>query len=295
MIPKTLHFCFGMAPDFGGKPFGLAHYVCVKSAIETIGPKEAFFWFAHEPESVWWKEILPHVTPRKIEPPETIFGNPVRHPAHRADVVRLEKLLEHGGIYLDCDVFVRKTFDDLLGHACVLARQSAIASFGVPNAVILAESNAKFLRRWYDAYRTFDDSEWDAHSVLVPLHLSRIHPEDVTVLDETAFYVPSWKAADVHTLFSTVEPIDTSKAWAHHLWETKSWRHLDRLTPGDVRRHETNFHRWAQPYVAHLPEDFGGPGLPWKKRRRSKTYLARERALQWVRDRRAALIGWPRQ
>jgi hypothetical protein len=27
MIPNILHFVFGMAPDFGGKPFSLPHYL----------------------------------------------------------------------------------------------------------------------------------------------------------------------------------------------------------------------------------------------------------------------------
>src|SRR6185436_7511775 len=116
------------------------------------------------------KELLPHVSAEKIEAPTAIFGNPLRHPAHRADVVRLEKLLEHGGIYLDCDMLVRKSFDDLLGHSVVLARQSPIENFGVPNAAILAEPNAPFLRRWYESYETFrgdGNRHWDEHSVLV--------------------------------------------------------------------------------------------------------------------------------
>lgn len=37
-----------------------------------------------------------------------IFGNPVEHFAHKADVIRLEALRDYGGAYLDTDVLVIK-------------------------------------------------------------------------------------------------------------------------------------------------------------------------------------------
>lgn len=37
-----------------------------------------------------------------------VFGNPVWHYAHKADVIRLEALKEFGGIYLDVDVLVTR-------------------------------------------------------------------------------------------------------------------------------------------------------------------------------------------
>ena len=49
----------------------------------------------------------------------TIFGHPLIHFAHRADVVRLEKLLCIDGIYLDCDFLLcyRSVPGALLGLA----------------------------------------------------------------------------------------------------------------------------------------------------------------------------------
>jgi hypothetical protein len=37
MIPRILHLCFGMSPDFGGKPWSLVHHVCLSSALEFGG------------------------------------------------------------------------------------------------------------------------------------------------------------------------------------------------------------------------------------------------------------------
>ena len=37
-----------------------------------------------------------------------------------SDVARVKALYEYGGIYLDTDVMVYKTFDQVLDHQCVL-------------------------------------------------------------------------------------------------------------------------------------------------------------------------------
>ena len=44
-----------------------------------------------------------------VSPPEEIFNNKLNHFAHKADIVRLQKLIEHGGIYLDIDVWTNKS------------------------------------------------------------------------------------------------------------------------------------------------------------------------------------------
>lgn len=30
VIPNSFHFIFGLRPDFGGMPFSLVHYVCIR-------------------------------------------------------------------------------------------------------------------------------------------------------------------------------------------------------------------------------------------------------------------------
>ena len=85
------------------------------------------------------------VTVEKIAAPREIFGNPLLHGAHRADVVRLTKLLGSGGIYLDADVFVHRSFDPLLGHPAVLGEERIDgAVVGLCNAIILAEPALRF-------------------------------------------------------------------------------------------------------------------------------------------------------
>lgn len=268
MIPKVLHYCFGMSPDFGGKPWSLVHYVCLRSAVERIRPKDVLFYCEHEPTGPWWELTRPMVTLQKIGAPREVFGKQLLHGAHRADVVRLEKLLSVGGIYLDADVFVHSSFDQLLAHPTVLGEERVSGKVvGLCNAVILAEANAPFLKRWHSEYRWFrskgHDNYWDEHSVRVPYELSKSFSDELAVLPHSAFYWPTFKKEDITMIFESAEPIDLSGAYANHLWESLAWeRYLEHLTPRRVRAVHTNFHYWARPMVEALADDYGAPTIP---------------------------------
>jgi hypothetical protein len=267
MIPKILHYCFGMAAAGGGKPWSLIHYACLKSAVERIKPTEVFLYCEFEPTGPWWDLSRELVKVERIQAPREIFGNPVAHFAHRADIVRLEKLLDLGGIYLDADVFVHKAFDDLLGHRTVLGRQVVKQKdLGLCNAVILAEPQASFLKRWLSEYRSFrstgHDIYWDEHSVQLPNKLSKQFPGEVTVLPPSAFFWPTFEPADLALIFASPNPIDLSPAYATHLWESLAWEpYLEHLTPRRVRSTDSNFHGWVKPLVASLPDDYGAPTI----------------------------------
>jgi SAM-dependent methyltransferase len=259
-IPKILHYCFGMKADFGGKPWSLMHYVCVASALRHLKPETVYFYYQYEPSGPWWDLTKPLVTPVKIEAPREIFGRPVSHPAHRADVVRLQKIREFGGIYLDADVLVQRSFDDLLDNSVVLGREGFdITNPATANAIILAEPHAPFIERWLDEYRSFrgDEGYWGEHSVLLPARLAREHPDEITILPPTAFFWPLWSEGHMQWMFDSADPIPTTDVYANHLWESFAWPYVWNLTPGEVRAKDTNFNRLARPYLEGLPDDFG--------------------------------------
>lgn len=269
MIPKHLHFIyiFGSTPENTGgnssapqprdptKGWGLSHYVCIRSAIEKIRPDKVSFYLAGTPSGPWWDLTRPFVDIVEIDPPEQIFGRPVRRYAHKADVIRLERLLKHGGIYLDVDVLVHESFDPLLGHSAVMGLEG---EGGLCNAVILAEKEAPFIREWYESYRTFDDTRWSDHSIILPHKLSAKYQDSMLKLPEKAFFWPTWRAKDIYTMFGARNRSEVRGDFANHLWEQKARYYLGGLTPGHVRRIDTAFHAWARPYLDGLPDDFGG-------------------------------------
>jgi hypothetical protein len=120
--------------------------------------------------------------------------------------------------------------------------------FGITNAVILAEPNAPFLRRWLDAYRSFrskgKDEFWDEHSVVLPAKLARKYPQDITVLSEKAFFWPLWHD-DTSIGFS--DPIGRS------LWIRLMPTICTRAVPGCSRRSDV----WRGPRPRHQLSSMG--------------------------------------
>ena len=123
MIPNIFHFVFGMAEDFGGKPFSLSHYLAIKSAVELNKPDSVYFHYEYEPSGEWWHKAKPLLQLKKIKAPESFMGRPLFHIAHKADVVRLLALKETGGIYLDLDTISVKPLTEFLNNSFVIGQE----------------------------------------------------------------------------------------------------------------------------------------------------------------------------
>jgi hypothetical protein len=294
-IPKILHYTFGMARDLGSTPWGLLHYVCLRSAIERIKPDQAFLYYEYEPSGPWWKISRALITPVKIEAPREIFGRPLAHFAHRSDVVRLQKLIQHGGIYLDADVLVQRSFDELLHHSAVLGSEGEGAQIGLANSVILAEPSAPFIVRWLNEYRSFrgagQEHYWNEHSIQVPAKLAKAHPSEITVLPHTAFTWPLFTPEHLEWIFRSSTPIPLDCTYANHLWESKAAKYIEDLTPGIVRRASSNFNSWVRPFVADLPDNFGAVSIQQRCLRKSHRLLRKAHGLRERGKNRLKAIG----
>jgi len=76
--------------------------------------------------------------------------------------------IEFGGIYMDPDVLVLRSFDPLRRFPLTLARQSLTPVHTISNGVIISRPAAFFMRLWIESYKTFDPKSWAYHSVYVP-------------------------------------------------------------------------------------------------------------------------------
>jgi hypothetical protein len=274
-IPNIFHFVFGLKPDFGGKPFSLVHYLSIQSAIEVNTPDKVYFHYHYEPTGYWWELIKPKLTLNLVSIPESIFGNPLHHFAHKADVIRLEVLLEYGGIYLDLDTicvrplapfYDKSSFmiGSQLNHESFSLRLkrsvrsldlSSIMSgqMGLCNAVLLATKNNPFVKIWYDSYRYFRskgrDEYWHEHSVIVPHQLATTYKSLVTIASPYRFHYPIYDENGLKNLFEHTRSYPD--AYVHHLWETLSWdRYLQHLTPEGISTVDTTYNLIARQHLS---------------------------------------------
>ncbi len=249
MIPNKFHFIFGLSEDFGGKPFKICHYLSIKSALDLNKPKEAYLYYKFMPTGEWFDKIKDRLTLVDIEPPTEIFGNPLMHYAHQADVIRLRRLYEHGGIYMDVDTISVKALTGLLDNKCVLGIEK---NQGLCNGVILAEKNSLFIKHWLDSYRTFRsrgrDKHWAEHSVRGPSRLSRRYSDLIKVEPFSSFHYPTWRRGDLELMFKENKIFDD--AYCHHVWETKSWdRYLKDLSEEYIKNVSTTYNRIARRFL----------------------------------------------
>lgn len=276
MVPNIIHFVFGMAPDFGGKPFSLAHYLSVQSAITLNRPEQAIFHYQYESQGEWWERAKPLLTLNRVIAPDQFMGRTLHHVAHKADVIRLQALKETGGIYLDLDTISVKPLTPLLNCNFAIGQELKApyvpknwrqrwkqafrkrgtthpqAATGLCNAVLLSAPDSFFVNRWLEAYTTFRsrgrDKYWNEHSVQVPQQLAAHYPDQVVQLDPYAFHYPLYTASGLQSLFEKVETFPG--AYLHHLWESFSWNdYLSVLTPEKIRSEDTTYNLIARKYL----------------------------------------------
>ncbi len=268
-----VHFCFGMTPDFGGRPFGFSHYLAVRSAWEVLKPSAIVMHFCHEPSGEWWELARPMLQLHRVRAVEGIYGFPASHPAHRADIVRLAALIAMGGVYLDTDVLVVHPFD-AVGVADFAAAWEKTAEgqiVGLSNAVLVARRGARFarlcleghdpLRSLWSGFRAKGrDHKYVEMSVRYPAMLAGLCPTMLSALPQETFLWADWSDEGLAKLF--VEDGDLpEEVLAVHLWESHAWaKYLSRITPERVREEETRFHRVARRFLPDVPAWKGHDG-----------------------------------
>jgi glycosyltransferase involved in cell wall biosynthesis len=216
-IPNVIHFVYGLKAE---EPvFTFLQYAAVASAYRVHQPAAILFHYFFEPCGFFWELARPLVTLRHILPPSSIFGNPVIHYAHKADIVRLDVLLAFGGIYLDIDVVSLRPFSHLLLHDTVMGKEGENGRIGLCNAVIMSRKNSSFLTRWRNEYKNFNGSQWNFHSVILPSRLAQQFPEEIHVLGHTSFFWPLWDRQGLLEMFSS-NSYTYNDSLAVHTWDT---------------------------------------------------------------------------
>ncbi|KAI8338653.1 hypothetical protein BC941DRAFT_351210 [Chlamydoabsidia padenii] len=200
------------------------------------------FHYHYMPTGPVFELARPYLTMSKVDLATTTapFGDrPVTHFAHQADLVRLAMLEQYGGIYLDLDVIVMASMDHLLDHEFIMGQEGIDGSVGLCNAVILARPHARFLQRWQQTYRTFDQSDWNYHSVVLPGKLAPAFPHEITIMNHTTFFWPLWDSPGLRTLFLE-KSYTFDDNLATHIWESAANPHLMTGLEPDVIRHVDN-------------------------------------------------------
>jgi hypothetical protein len=217
VVPKIVHHTW--YSNNLRNTFRFHHYISMLSAYKHIQPTKVMFWHEKVPEGDWWAKIrerVPVIEMKYRKGPTEIHGNHIGNPAHKSDIVRLEAVMEYGGIYTDLDVIVLKSFDPLLKYNTTLGYETgAGAANGLCNGIIISRPRAKFLEIWHYEYRSFKDGQWAVHSVLVPARLAKKYPSLIHT-EAKSLHRPNW--LETKWLYNNGSLYDWSRNYAVHLW-----------------------------------------------------------------------------
>lgn len=241
-IPSIVHFVIGQrdqkaAPNKHSvsSSFSFINYLTFLAARRQLRPKKLYVHYYEEPNTFWWNQMKQdseiNITLVKSRLVENIFMKSVSHFAHRADILRLEVILEYGGIYLDIDVLTLRSFDSLLNLSDVVMAHQDDDENTACNAVIIGKKHALFLKRLYDSYQSFNPKCWSCHSVRIPGQLALLYPNEVIVLPANTFFHPRWTESN---RFFASNDYNFSSNYASHLWNTVNNNRLRQLTPNKI-------------------------------------------------------------
>jgi hypothetical protein len=271
-IPNHFHFIYGLKKQ--REPFHLCHYLCLESCYQVNRPEKISFYYRHMPHGEYWDRIKDRLSLEKVElsPIVSNFRYGFRNRwskrysyAHHADFIRLEKLIEWGGIYADIDtIFVNPIPDLLYSKPFVLGREGDIECQttgevlpSLCNAFIMAEKGAEFGRLWLERMEQAFDGSWSSHSTLLPQRLSEAYPDLIHIEPARSFYKHMWTREGFRTLFEGCD-LEFSGVYSIHLWSHLWWSkrrkdfsnfHAGLITEENIRTIPTTFNLLARRYL----------------------------------------------
>jgi glycosyltransferase involved in cell wall biosynthesis len=278
MIPNVAHFVFGLEEQ--REPFHFLHYASIESCRRQLEPETIYFHHRHLPSGPWWERIRSELTLVEVEPAEEVLAadysaghvpGAFRY-AHHADFIRLDALIERGGIYADIDtIFVRPFPRELHDEQFVIGREPPVrdertgeSRASLCNALLMSEPHAPFARAWRDRMAEELNGTWSNHSGFLSDELSRSMPATVLVLPESAFFSFPATRIGLARLLEERHALDAEALsihlWAHLWWDAQrrdfSEAHAGLYTESSVGRMHTTLADAVRPY---LERGTGGP------------------------------------
>lgn len=212
MIPKVIHYCW-----FSGdkKPRLIRH--CIKSWEKIMPDYQIKCWDANSFDF----SSVPYVE-QAIKARKWAFA---------ADYVRLYALYTEGGIYLDSDVEVFKSFDCFLNHSFFTGTDVYEKNTygGIEAAIMGAEKGNSYIRECMKYYenRNFILPDGSYDLTIIPAIIAVVlKPYGYKTSDETQNFQVDAFVYSSEYFTNKFSVLLREKNYAHH-WNTNSWEPLE--------------------------------------------------------------------
>ena len=224
-IPNIFHFI-----NIGPREFNLLHFFSIYSAYVYNKPDKIYVYCDHKQTDNIYYDILKNiVTFEFVNPPNSINGVPLNSYQYKADIIRMEKLIERGGIYMDLDVITLKPITKFLKYNIVMGSELSDDSsstnindfYSISNAIIITEPNNEFMKEWLKQIPdNINGKPWAYHAVCLPKAILlnknyNVHLEPSKTFVPFCFRKPYIFNNDQKHMIRNLED-----SYTIHLWET---------------------------------------------------------------------------
>ena len=270
-IPNIFHFVFGLKKQ--KEPFHLVYYLCLESCIRVNKPDKVYLYYHYMPYGRYWDLIKDKLELVQVDlvPCVSDFNYQDRYLrdnflyAHHSDFIRVQKLVEQGGVYADIDtLFVNPLPESLFQESAVMGWEDPVKCTktgevrpSVCNAFIMLEQGSEFGRKYHSEMAERLDGTWSNHSCFLACDLSERFPELIHLENKNAFYKHSWTPEGLMTLLEGYDD-DFHDVYSMHLWSHLWWSkkrkdfisfHAGRLTEKFIREVDTTYNIAARKFL----------------------------------------------
>ena len=212
--------------------------LAILSAYRHIRPDAIYFHTNNAPNGPYWDSVTNLTGLRVVhrDPPRIAYGVKIKEAVFEtsdSDVDRVLLLQEYGGIYLDTDVMVVKSFDDLRKYPCTLGLEGDYVCGGI----IIAAKDSTFLALWINYFlEDYRVDKWAYNSGEVPTKLATRYPQLVHI-EKESLNRPNYKEMD--KIWGSEKYDWRNKNYAIHTWIRLSKR--PKPTPENIKKMNGTF------------------------------------------------------
>jgi len=195
-IPKIIHLLY-----FGETEFHEYQYHCIKSVLKNMPSYQVIIYNNKEPVgNKFWDRLKKKqgLIFKNVDVPLDFDDYDLGYFQYKADVVRMQLLYEHGGIYLDLDMLILKNFEKLFENNKSLYLSKEGEGPGLINAFIACKPKNEFIKIWLNAYKSgLRMGVWayhirDTNRLLIEKYPYYIQKYQIDILDSKYFFSIPW-------------------------------------------------------------------------------------------------------
>jgi hypothetical protein len=234
VTPKLIHFIW--LTDSLSFELPLIAYIALKSAHKVNPSYQLLLHTNSLPSGALWERARHFVTLISKPLDTEIVNQNIHRVEHKSDVMRLNLMLQFGGVYLDLDTICLRPFDAFLTDKVVMGRESPS---GLCNAVIISPPNSPFVQLWRERYKDFHNNQWNEFSVQLPNTLASEHGDLINVQSVEVFFEPTFSEKSLEDLFVNVKPFPNAHIF--HLWNKLSKEFTSGITARSLRDTDSTY------------------------------------------------------